>query len=402
MSDDSQSRTGTTAATEELRRANEELRTLADAMNRAREQAEPRADELAALNRVALALTNVSDLGLSLSMVARELTQVFKTRGSTITLIDEARQDAHVVAEYFTDPALPSVIGLPVPLETPAWAVLDRERRAIIIDHPGDDPALGDVRQVMRQRGVSQLLVAPLVFRDVLIGNVSVSHEPGRTFAANEVMLAQTLAGSVAQAVENARLFGAAEKARQEAEAMSRRLEAANQELARLSRTDALTGLANRRHFQEVAGNEWRRAQRTGESIAVLMIDVDLFKAYNDRHGHQKGDECLERTSAALRGALGRAADFLARYGGEEFVAILPGASEDEACRQAERLREHVRALAIPHETSSVAPVVTVSIGCAAMVPQPESSSEMLIAAADAALYDAKRGGRDRVTCAQP
>jgi diguanylate cyclase (GGDEF)-like protein len=385
-----------------LREANEELRKLAEEMRLAREHAEARAHELAALSRVALALTNVTDLRASLQMVARELTEVFRTRGSTVTLIDESRQTAEVVAEYFTDPSLPSVIGLPVPLDTPAWKQLAAERRAIVVDRPGEDSILGSVRDVMRERGVSQLLVAPLLSRGVLIGNMSVSHEPGRTFAGHEVLLAQTLSGPVAQAVENARLFTAAQRARETAESISRDLETANRELARLSITDSLTGIPNRRHFHEVVDAEWRRAQRAGESLGLLMVDVDLFKAYNDEYGHQRGDECLAAIATALKDGLHRASDFVARYGGEEFVVVLPDADEAAASGQAHRLCAQVRALKIAHRKSNVAPVVTVSVGYAAVVPGPESLPTTLIASADSALYAAKRLGRDRVSGPPP
>lgn len=378
--------------------ANEELRALAEEMLRAREEAERRAEELAALSRVALALTNVTDLRTSLQMVARELTQVFRTRGCTVTLIDEGRTSAEVVSEYFTDPSLPSVIGLPVPLDTPAWSRLQQERQAIIVDRPGEDTILGSVREVMRQRGVAQLLVAPLLARDILIGNISVSHEPGRSFEPHEVMLAQTLAGPVAQAVENARLIHATQAAREAAEAMSRKFEAANQELERLLVTDALTGIPNRRQFHERLETEWRRARRSGTPLALMMIDVDVFKAYNDEYGHQLGDQCLVQVAAALQGGLQRAADFVARYGGEEFVAILPDADEHSAQAMAQRLCDRVRELAIPHAQSTVAPMVTVSIGYAVTIPgEHQSADTALITLADRALYAAKRAGRDRV-----
>ena len=324
--------------------------------------------DLDLLSRVAVALTNVTDLRASLQMVARELTQVFNTRGSTVTLIDEARADAEVVAEFFNDPALPSVVGLKVPLDTPAWRRLDEERRAIVIDRPQEDQLLGSVRDVMRQRDVAQLLVAPLFARGALIGNMSVSHEPGRSFAADEVMLAQTLAGAVAQAVDNARLYDAARRARERAEEMSCELETANRELARLSITDTVTGLPNRRRFHEVLDEEWRRAQRSGKPIAVMMIDVDSFKSYNDEYGHQKGDSCLSMIAAALQSGLLRAGDFVGRYGGDEFVAILPNADDETARNQAERLCGRVSSLALTHARSDVAPHATVSVGFSAAV----------------------------------
>ena len=381
----------------ELRAENDLLRARAEETDRAREQAEHRAEELAALSRVAAALTNVTDLGASLQMAARELTEVFDTRGSTVTLIDEGRQDAEVVAEYFKDPSLPSVIGLKVPLDVPAWKQLDEKRVAIIIERPQVDSVLGVVRDVMRERSVSQLLVAPLLSRGVLIGNVSVSHEPGRSFAPNEVQLAQTLAGPVAQAVENARLYEAARKAEEAALTISRALERANEELERLSVTDALTGIPNRRLFHDAFDETWRRAQSDDRSIGVLMIDVDFFKAFNDAYGHQRGDECLTAVAAALQAGLERSGDFVARYGGEEFVVILPEADEEAARLQGERLCAQVRHLSILHEMSAAAPIVTVSVGCAAVRPAQSAAAASLLARADLALYAAKREGRNRV-----
>jgi diguanylate cyclase (GGDEF)-like protein len=375
---------------DELARENERLRGLVEELNRARQDAEQRANELAALNRVASSLTNVTDLRASLTLAARELTHVFNARGSTVTLIDEERENAAVVAEYFTDSSLPSVVGLPVPLDTPAWKRLDAERTAIVVEKPGEDLLLGDVRGVMKQRGVAQLLVAPLISRNQIIGNMSLSHEPGRSFQPNEVMLAQTLATPLAQAVENARLFHNAQK-----EINERRK--TEQELARLLVTDALTGISNRRHFHEVLDEEWRRAQRAGESLSVLMIDVDFFKAYNDAYGHQAGDDALAAVANVLRNSLGRAGDFAGRYGGEEFVIILPRTDLEAARMIGERLRREVQELAVEHKKSGVASVVTASVGCAAMVPKMDTGPDILIAAADAAMYTAKRAGRNRV-----
>ena len=131
--------------------------------------------------------------------------------------------------------------------------------------------------------------------------------------------------------------------------------------------------------------------------MAVMMIDVDFFKLYNDEYGHQQGDQCLTSVARALQSGLHRGGDFVARYGGEEFVVILPGTDEAAGKAQAERLCERVRDLEIPHAQSSTAPVVTVSIGCAATYPSSNTMPATLIAAADQALYEAKRRGRNRV-----
>ncbi len=172
----------------------------------------------------------------------------------------------------------------------------------------------------------------------------------------------------------------------------------ANERLDRLSRFDVLTDLPNRRHFDEFLRQTWRRCAGNRESVALLMIDVDHFKAYNDRHGHPAGDDCLQAVVGALKSRVRRPGDLLARYGGEEFVAVMPGASPSDAALVAEQLRRRVDELAHPHGGSTVRPHVTVSIGVAtAQADDPQASPESLIADADAALYEAKARGRNSV-----
>lgn len=177
---------------------------------------------------------------------------------------------------------------------------------------------------------------------------------------------------------------------------ISQQLEQANRELERLSITDALTGIANRRQFHTVLDNEWRRCRREESPISILMIDVDCFKLYNDTYGHQKGDACLAAVAASIRDSLQRAGDFVARYGGEEFVVVLPRVDSDEALRTGRQLCEAVQALAIAHDRSSAAAHVTISIGVASSVPGESTAAGSLISAADGALYRAKRAGRNR------
>lgn len=168
-------------------------------------------------------------------------------------------------------------------------------------------------------------------------------------------------------------------------------------ELEALAHVDGLTNIPNRRYFDERLENEWRRAHRAQKPLAVLMVDIDYFKGYNDCYGHGAGDECLKKVAATLAQALVRPADLIARYGGEEFVAILPDTDAEGARQTAERLRSHVEALALPHERSQAAPHVTASIGCACSTASPESSPQALLEAADRMLYQAKTQGRNRV-----
>jgi diguanylate cyclase (GGDEF)-like protein len=160
--------------------------------------------------------------------------------------------------------------------------------------------------------------------------------------------------------------------------------------------------VANRRRVEEMLDVEWRRAARTGAPLALLMADIDHFKPYNDAYGHQRGDLCLRQVAEAMAGALQRAGDLLARYGGEEFVAILPAHDLSGAADLAERLRARVEGLAIPTGVSSVSPYITISIGVAITGPGNQARPEELVAAADAALYRAKREGRNRVRTAGP
>ena len=174
-------------------------------------------------------------------------------------------------------------------------------------------------------------------------------------------------------------------------------LRQANEHLRRLSFLDAVTGLANRRRFNEAAIEEWRRARRSGASLGLVLADVDAFKRYNDQMGHLKGDEALAAVGAVFAASVGRAGDLAARYGGEEFVVLLPGADRAAAADVAEHIRAGIEALGLPHPSSPAAPVLTISLGVAACAPSDERTLESLIAEADDALYAAKRDGRNRV-----
>ena len=180
-------------------------------------------------------------------------------------------------------------------------------------------------------------------------------------------------------------------------EARTGELEAATHTLHQLSISDSLTGVANRRRLDQVLEEEWMRARRRDGPLSLLMIDLDFFKQYNDTYGHQKGDEVLQRLAVELRASARRAGDLVARYGGEEFVIVAPGIESAEAEQLAEKVRQRIAALAIPHASSSVAEGVTISIGVATLHPAQGGDPDQLVRDADQALYRAKHGGRDQV-----
>ena len=159
---------------------------------------------------------------------------------------------------------------------------------------------------------------------------------------------------------------------------------------------DGLTGIPNRRRFDQALEIEWKRAQRSQLSLGLIMLDVDFFKAYNDHHGHGAGDICLKQVASLLTASASRSSDLAARYGGEEFVMLIPETEIDGVHKMAERLCQRIESQQIPHALSSVSAWITVSIGYTALIPQPDQSPLTLLDQADKMLYQAKRAGRNR------
>lgn len=229
-------------------------------------------------------------------------------------------------------------------------------------------------------------LVVPVVYQDELWGLLC-AHQcsAARQWESFEVELLCQLASQMAIAIQQSRLF--------------RQLEEANRHLQRLASADSLTQLANRRYFDEYFEQEWQRMAREVMPLALILIDVDYFKNYNDTYGHQAGDHCLQQVASTINHIIRRPADLAARYGGEEFAIILPNTGVSGALQVAETIRSAVKSLGILHPNSQVAEYVTVSLGVASAVPQPASpvTAATLFATADRALYRAKAVGRDAV-----
>lgn len=186
------------------------------------------------------------------------------------------------------------------------------------------------------------------------------------------------------------------ERKRQETE-----LKEANALLARQSITDGLTGVGNRRYFDQLLQQEWQRSARHGHSLACIMVDIDHFKLFNDRYGHVAGDDCLRRVADLLRACAGRSSDAVCRYGGEEFVILLAECDLAEAQVVAQRCLDSIRLAAIPHEAAPMRRRLSLSIGVAACIADTQSNGLPMLERADAALYAAKQGGRSRMVSSE-
>jgi diguanylate cyclase (GGDEF)-like protein len=240
-----------------------------------------------------------------------------------------------------------------------------------------------DPDYVPGNRAVRSEYLVPIRHRQRLHGVLNIESKHADFFTAEVCAVFDAIANQIAGAIHLARMAG--------------ELEVANRKLAQLSMSDGLTGIANRRCFDERLAADWVRLAREGRPLALLLVDADSFKPLNDACGHLHGDECLRELARICARFVDGELDLVARFGGEELVLLLPGRDLEAAHAIGERLRQQVEAAAMPHPSSSVAPYVTVSVGVGAMLPDVGFVPEVLIDAADRGLYVAKARGRNCV-----
>ncbi|BFM41355.1 diguanylate cyclase [Synechocystis sp. LKSZ1] len=259
-------------------------------------------------------------------------------------------------------------------------------------------------RRILKQFQVKAQVITPLLQRGSLWGLLCV-HQCGqyRQWQASEIQFIQRLAAQFTVALEHAELLENSRQQALELEQALQGLKQSNARLEELTHTDALTQVSNRRRFDEVLEQEWKRLSRTENFLSLILLDIDYFKAYNDCYGHQNGDTCLYQVAQAARSVLKRPSDLLARYGGEEFAAILPDTDQAGAIQIAEEMITAIAALQIDHTGSQLSPpIISISLGIAAQIPNQSQTPSDLIAQADQALYQAKNKGRNQWAAYSP
>jgi diguanylate cyclase (GGDEF)-like protein len=329
------------------------------------------------------------------AILSTAVTEIQRTFQADRTLIFRLNSDhSGVVIQEAVRPAYPVTLAMRWEDECfpPDCYAAYAQGQARIVSDVGLDSWGDCLVEFMQETGVQSKMVAPILQRQsdgsMRVWGLLITHACAtpRRWQPDELDLLQQVAEQLAIALYQAELH--------------QQLQAANQELERISNTDALTQIANRRYFDRSLAQEWQRAQREQMPLALILCDIDFFKQYNDTYGHPAGDVCITAVAQVLQGCLHRSGDCLARYGGEEFAVILPHTDQMGAETMARKMQRAIAALNLPHAAHPTAQRITLSFGLAMALPQTGLSPQNLLSRADQALYQAKQTGRNRVCLA--
>jgi diguanylate cyclase (GGDEF)-like protein len=337
-----------------------------------------KAQEFEALYQVSRTMASTLDLQNILTRISETVSSLLQAQAMSLMLLGPDGRSLATVAGYnLFDEARP---GEDEPRHgTSPSLVAVHEKRPVAVSDIRSDPIYGEWLRIACDRGFTSFLAVPLIVQDRALGCMNLYMIDRHEFLADEIQLLLTFASQAAISLENGRLF---------------------EETRQLAITDPLTGLANHRQFYDQLSREIRRATRYRRPLTLLMLDLDYFKAFNDRYGHLAGDQALRETADVLR-QNARSVDLLARYGGEEFAIILPETDLVRAASHAERIRSAVASHIFHSQETGLAHQVTVSIGVAALTSATHKIED-LVHDADQAMYRAKAGGRNRLELAGP
>jgi diguanylate cyclase (GGDEF)-like protein len=353
--------------------------------------------DIMAVLRASQALSSQRTLGALYAQVVETLAAMTGATAVKLVVWDDSRGAWCLPAQgdLPAEPVEDVAARLALPLS--AFRIVERTQVPLVVDDALlDDRFARDPYFAAMER--CSLLVLPVQSQGAARAVLILENRLSRgVFSHARLNLVTLVASQLAVSLDNAQLYASLERRVAE---RTEALAVANRRLEQLSISDALTGLANRRRFDEVFASEWRRALHGSASIGLVLIDIDYFKRYNDHYGHVGGDRCLRAVASALQASVRQDVDLAARYGGEEFALILPGADLRAAAAAAARAQQAIVALREPHAASPLH-YVTISQGVAARIPDETAGAEQFLKAADAALYRAKQQGRNRLVTQQ-
>ncbi|MEO8277618.1 MAG: diguanylate cyclase [Thermoanaerobaculia bacterium] len=341
------------------------------------DETERRALYLEVISEVSHTALTSGDLREVLGRVTRYVQERFDlTLAAIVVANEDGTEWEHRAIALRPGLALPARKRWPVSVGVVGRAIRTGEPQLVLdVEQDADYFGLDDT--------ICSEYAVPLRFQGRTLGAFNVETADHEVLDSENLSLFRTIAEQVVGRIELA--------------LVNQKLQRANQELAALALRDSLTGVANRRQFDEVLEAEWRRARRSRTPVALAIADVDYFKSYNDACGHQAGDACLQTIARTLATVANRAGDLVARYGGEEFAIILPGLDSDQALLLAEAMRRAIEYQAVPHPGLPATGIVTASIGICALIPKRGDTAATLVHETDQALYRAKSAGRNRV-----
>ena len=349
------------------------------------------------ISDIGQSITSTLNLKKILIRVYESINTLIDATSFGIGLYDDKTNEVHFKL-YIEDSTEIPEFSIPLTSKSSwaTWCLLNR-KEIMINDVENQYSLYLKERKNTIGKKMESLIYCPLIVEDKVLGVMTVQSINKNAYNKYNFDMVKALASYIAIAINNA---NESEKLQEEIkirEKAQRELEKLNKELVILSEIDGLTGVPNRRRFDECFNIEWNKSEVYSDPISLLLIDIDYFKEYNDHYGHLAGDEVIKTIAEALNNVVKRSTDFFARYGGDEFVTVLPNTNSKGALTVAKEMKEAVAKLNIPHEFSPLINRITITIGVSSMIPSSNLTKENLINDSDMALYYAKKQGRDRI-----
>lgn len=379
---------------------NIELKSKADELERKSLQIEDMYNQLQVISKIGQDITSSLDLTVILEKLYRHMNEVMDVHFCGIGVYDELTETILFSGMVENGIKLQKVLEVSIQSTESfaAWCLRNREM-VVIGDAEKEHQKYATKRTVYStdQIEMRSIIYVPLIVEFQLVGVLSVQSPKASAYSPKHIDLLKLMVNPIAIAVNNAAKSEKLEKEIRMRKEAQMDLEELSQRLLNLSQIDGLTGVSNRRRFDEYLALEWKRSLREGTPLTVMFIDVDYFKQYNDNYGHIQGDQCLIRVANTLRSCLKRGTDLIARFGGDEFVVLLGNTHEEGVIQVAETMRRSILELGIAHAYSAYNETLTITIGIASVVPSLEEDTHSIIEHADRALYQAKQSGRNCV-----